>query len=124
MKAGMKERKEWAIRHDRCWVCAAKEYQGFPLETHEIERRSQAPKRWMYKCNYFRACKKCHMDELATMSHARQLAYKHIYDHDEFDLEGWLRLRDPELLAPRRVTAQEIADQVIQLQEEGHPRWI
>lgn len=123
MKAGTEERRTWAIRHDRCWVCGAKDYRGFPLETHEMERRSQAPKRWMHKCNYFRACKICHMDDLAAMSHAKQLAYKYIYDHDEFDREGWLRLRDPRLKAPLRVTAKEIADKVMQLQEEGHPKW-
>ena len=104
------QRNLWASEFEFCWVCGGKDYQGWPLETHEIERRSHAPKTCMHECNYFRACKKCHMDDLAAMPHAQQLAYKKEYDPERFDLEQWLRLRDPELRAPNRVTTEEVAE--------------
>jgi len=42
------------------------------------------------------------------MSHAEQLAYKLRCDPDHFDLDAWLRLRDPELRAPQRVRMEDI----------------
>ena len=63
------------------------------------------------------------MDDLAAMPHARQLAYKIIYDTDNFEIEGWLKLRDPELRAPRRVELREILDAFKELKKGGHPKW-
>ena len=108
MKAGTEERREWAIRHDRCWVCGAKNYRGFPLETHEIERRSHAAGRWAHPCNYLLVCNACHAETIPTMSHAMQLAIKWMNDPTNFDLDVWLRLRDPELTAPERVTMEDV----------------
>jgi hypothetical protein len=42
------------------------------------------------------------------MSHAEQLACKLKADRDHFDLDSWLRLRDPELYAPHRVRMEDI----------------
>lgn len=111
VKALMGERKEWAANQAKCWICGVSSYAGFPLETHEMERKSQAPHHaWANLNNYFCACKKCHMDDLAAMPHARQLAYKYIKDIENYDLESWLRLRDPDLKAPNRVMEDEVMD--------------
>jgi len=45
---------------------------------------------------------------LDTMSHQLQLAYKQKFDSDHYDLKKWLRIRDPELRAPDRVTQEEV----------------
>lgn len=104
----MTERRSWSMGYVACWVCG-RTPQVFPLETHEIERKSQAPwHRWADTCNYFRTCHSCHSDQLAAMPHARQLAYKYIHDPDNFNLDRWLRLKDPELRAPDRVTEEEV----------------
>jgi hypothetical protein len=108
-------RRDWAIEFDTCWICGSRDYAGWPLETHEIERRSQAPTRCMNVCNYFRTCKKCHMDDLAAMPHARQLAYKYMHDHESYDLQEWLKLRDPDLRAPNRVTQDEVDEWIQKL---------
>ena len=42
------------------------------------------------------------------MSHAEQLAVKWVNDPDNFDLDAWLRLRDPDLRAPTRVTMEDV----------------
>ena len=102
------QRRNWATEHPACWMCGKESYRGFPLETHEIERKSQAPSRWASPVNYFRTCKKCHMDDLAAMPHARQLAYKQRHDKENYNLDKWLRLRDPELKAPDRITQGEV----------------
>lgn len=102
-------------------MCGAGSHAGFPLETHEMERKSQAPNHaWAKEENYFRACKKCHMDDLAAMPHARQLAYKYIHDILHYDLESWLRIKDPELRAPNRVTEDEVMEYVYELVMEGN----
>lgn len=44
------------------------------------------------------------------MPHAQQLAFKMLRDPEHYDLEEWLRIRDPELRAPERVTQQEVDD--------------
>jgi hypothetical protein len=120
----MAARREWANERKFCWVCGASHHAGFPLETHEMERKSQAPYHaWANLNNYFCACKKCHMDDLAAMPHARQLAYKIIYDTHNFEIEGWLKLKDPELKAPRRVELKEILTHFKELKEKGHPKW-
>ena len=42
------------------------------------------------------------------MDHSKQLAVKLIKDFEHFNLMEWLRLRDPQLRAPERVTMDEI----------------
>lgn len=120
----MEERREWASLWNKCWVCGATHHAGFPLETHEMERKSQASHHtWAAKENYFCACKKCHMDDLAAMPHANQLAYKYIHDILHYDLNAWLRIKDPELRAPNRVTEDEVMEYVFNLTIEGHQPW-
>lgn len=73
-----------------------------------MERRSHAPESRDHGCNYFVVCSVCHQCDLDTMPHAKQLAYKQKWDPRHYDLEAWLRLRDPELKAPERVTQAEV----------------
>ncbi len=106
-------RIEWRLSLDeKCMVCGWVMNQcGFQwLETHEIERRSAAPTRWADPCNYLLVCNQCHGERITLMSHAEQLAVKWKKDPSNFNLEDWLRLRDPELRAPLRVTLEEIGE--------------
>lgn len=116
----MDERREWAEKHPRCWICNATSHAGFPLETHEIEKRSQAPHhKWASLVNYFRVCKKCHMDDVEDMTHAEQLAYKRVYDPENYDRIEWMKLKDPELKAPKRVEAWEVKEAHEKFQKRG-----
>ena len=80
----------------------------YGLQIHEIERRSHAAFRWGVRCNYLLACQPCHMGPLDYAPHEQQLACKLLCDPDHFDLEEWLRIRDPELRAPERVTLRDV----------------
>lgn len=91
----------------RCMACGESP-RWPPLAVHEIERRSHAPRSWAHRCNYLLVCTACHEGPFATMPHAQQLAYKLIADPEGFDLQAWLRLGDPELRAPNRVTMDEV----------------
>lgn len=44
-----------------------------------------------------------------NLSDAQQLAIKLVHDPRYFDLSAWLRIGDPELNAPDRVTMTDIA---------------
>jgi len=105
------DREGWRLEMPpQCMICGWKEHSG-PyqwLETHEIERRSQAAARWAHRCNYLLLCNHCHHERIPLMGHAEQLAYKLKADRDHFDLDSWLRLRDPELRAPHRVRMEDI----------------
>lgn len=78
------------------------------LEVHEIQPRSQAAGRWAHHSNYLLTCNHCHANTLASMPHAEQLAIKLVKDADHFDLDAWLRIKDPELRAPDRVTMDDV----------------
>ena len=95
-----------------CMICDWYENSGQYrwLETHEIERRSHAPTRWAHRCNYLLLCNQCHHERIPLMSHAEQLAFKWNRDRKHFDLDGWLRLRDPDLNAPNRVSMEDIGE--------------
>lgn len=86
-------------------------------EVHEIERRSHAPMRWACRSNYLFVCQHCHSTKLDTMPHAEQLAYKAMMDPECYDLEKWLRIRDPGLRAPERVTQEEVDRFLVVLRE-------
>ena len=104
-------RIEWRLSvADKCMLCEWSEQRcGFRwLETHEIERRSPAAGRWAHPCNYLLLGNFCHAETIPTMSHAEQLAVKWVNDPDNFDLDAWLRLRDPDLRAPTRVTMEDV----------------
>ncbi len=117
----------WRSLFDKCWMCGRKVY----LEIHHIERRSQAARRGEYDIeeNWFLACERCHSMSLATMAHREQLAYKWRFDKcgwetlDEF-LERWLRIRDPHMRAPERVTDEDILSSYVELFDWEHePGW-
>jgi len=95
-----------------CWVCESAQR----LTIHHIERRSHA-KEPDQECNLFLACLGCHGTDLATMPHARQLAYKQIHDPEHYDLAQWLLVRNPDGSAPLRVTQDEVDQHVQQLRE-------
>lgn len=81
------------------------------LETHEIERRSQAPGRWGQMCNYLLLCGLCHhgpFDSLLQRPHAYQLAIKSLKDGKRYRLARWLKVGDKKLAAPNRVTQAEV----------------
>jgi len=52
------------------------------------------------------------------MPHHRQLAYKLLADPKNYDLDSWLKIRDPDLRAPIRVTQQEVDEAVEALNGE------
>jgi len=104
------EREAWrASMPGNCMYCGTLECNAWPgLDVHEIERKSHAPKSWGNTANYLKICRSCHDGPFATMDHSRQLAIKLIKDFEHFDLLEWLRIRDPQLQAPDRVTMDEI----------------
>ena len=106
--ATIQDREQW--RHAQIPVCMYCDAQRdwLPLSVHEIERRSHSTKRWASNCNLLLLCTRCHMDYFATMAHAKQLAVKYMKDRLHYDLDAWLRLRDPGLSAPNRVTQVEV----------------
>lgn len=104
-RARWKERTAKRLR-GRCMGCGLVSW--WPLEVHEVERRSQAPTRWKHTCNYLLLCANCHGREFDSMPHAKQLAHKLYWDAGCFDLDAWLRLKDPTLKAPQRVTLAEV----------------
>lgn len=114
------ERQSWReSMRPECMYCYRAEYGGTWLEVHEIERKSQAAGRWGERCNYLLLCPSCHATHFASMPHARQLAVKLINDPKHFCLASWLRIKDPELKAPERVTLEDVvAHVVLELTEE------
>ena len=126
------DRQMWQTQQPQHCMFCGKSPKWPPLAVHEIERRSHAPKRWANRCNYLLLCQECHSGPFATMPHAKQLAVKWIADRMNYDLEGWIRLRDPHLLAPKRVTQQEVDSSIeelsrrIQRREDpkGNASWI
>jgi len=104
------DRRAWAcdtatrLNH-RCMGCGR---QKWNLHIHEIERRSQAPRRWCHRSNFLLLCQDCHSGEFDAMAHPRQLAHKLWWDAENYDLDAWLRLRDPELKAPLRVMSGSV----------------
>ena len=98
------EKLEWRLtRFPACMLCGS-EGGHFPLAVHEIERRGHAPTRWANPANYILCCTSCHEGPLATMP----LAWKSLKDSDNYDLQAWLRIKDPGLRAPNRVTQEEV----------------
>ena len=117
--AQQRTRKEWAESvWTRIRVCMGCGRRPAWYEVHEMERRSQAPKTWAHPCNYLLLCRACHAGPFATMEHAEQLAHKLYWDKEHFDLEAWLRLKDKELVAPRRVTLAEVLEYMWRLVDQ------
>ncbi len=100
------DREAWrAEMPQACMYCG----RDFMLQVHEIERRGQAGTRWGQRCNYLLLCEICHAGPFATMPHEAQLAVKLVADGKHFNLTEWLRIKDPELRAPERITFEDIA---------------
>jgi 5-methylcytosine-specific restriction endonuclease McrA len=109
----LQDRDQWRLEQLQvCMYCGGND-SFLPLQVHEIERRSHTPKRWDNRANYLLLCGPCHSGPFATMPHAQQLAVKLIRDPENYNLDAWLRLRDPELRAPNRVTQNEVDNFVI-----------
>lgn len=105
-------RREWANGFGYCFVC-----RGPACDIHEIERKSHAPAfQWAHTCNYMSVCRTCHDGPLATMRHARQLAFKLLSDAEHFDLEIWNQLREGD--GPPRVTLSDVIDEIEPIMEE------
>lgn len=106
------ERVAWARRKKQaCMACGATNV--WPaLQIHEIERRAHCPDTWCHPSNLLYLCEPCHAGDFASMPHARQLAVKWLADPDGFHLMHWLRLKDPLLRAPHRVTMAEVMEWV------------
>lgn len=104
------DREAWRRSVPQVCMYCGKRPRGRGLQVHEIERRSHAPRTWANPCNYLLVCHECHAGAFATMSHAAQLAVKLLLDEPNFCLDAWLRLRDPELKAPLRVTMGEVLE--------------
>lgn len=78
------------------------------FEVHEILSRAQAPNAWGFRANYLKLCQLCH-PKVAAMPHAWQLALKKKRDAVHYDLDEWLRRRNPEAMA--YVTVDEVLEQ-------------
>lgn len=108
MKKLNEDREQWRIEQLQvCMYCGGNR-SFLPLQVHEIERRSQAPTRWNHRANLLLLCETCHSGPFATMPHSDQLAVKMVADPENYNLEAWLRLKDPQLRAPNRVTQSEV----------------
>lgn len=102
------DRLDWRLtRFPACMRCGGGAAY-FPLSVHEIERRGHAPRRWANRANYLLVCVFCHEGAFAAMPHAEQLAWKFHSDPECYDLDVWLRIKDPTLRAPNRVTQAEV----------------
>lgn len=110
-----KDRADWArTRFPACMCCGGDG--GFTgLQIHEITRRSQASTRWGCRSSFLLLCQECHSGEFAAMPHVFQLAYKKVKDPEFYDLQKWLRISDPELKAPRRVTEEEVDEAIVSI---------
>lgn len=71
-------RDEWSVQFDRCMRCNG-DGAWLGLQTHEIERKGQAPNKWAHEVNYLRVCYPCHL-EVGRWPHAKQLAFKWTHD--------------------------------------------
>ena len=109
------DRSTWKREQlSRCMFCGLSPH--WPeLQVHEIERRSQAPRTWAQRCNFLLLCQSCHAGPFATMPHAKQLALKYLRDPLHYDLQEWLRIKDPTCRAPARVTQEEVDQFVVEL---------
>lgn len=111
------ERAAWKSAFSRCMWCGGSDI----LDVHEIERRSAAPRSWGTTCNYVVACgslssNNCHEKVFGTLSHAVQLAVKLLRNPTAYDLQSWLKISDPDLRAPLRVTQKEVDKEAKKLQ--------
>lgn len=94
----------WRQSQRKCWLCN----KTWACDLHHVERRSHGSTADQ-PCNWFAACRECHDGPLAAkVKHPEQLCLKMLADPMHFSLERWLRIADPELRAPCRVTFHDI----------------
>lgn len=107
------DRNEWKESvPQRCMNCGrepGKRYGGREtvqwLEIHEICSRAHLPNAWWFRANGLLLCHFCHA-KVAALSHAEQLAIKMRADPKHYDLQEWLRRRNP--AAMNYVTNEEV----------------
>lgn len=96
-----KDRMAWRDEMpDLCMYCRHREgayatdggYRWF--EVHEILSRAQAPNNWGFRANYLKLCQFCH-PKVAALPHAEQLAIKKLRDRKHYNLDVWLKRRNP-----------------------------
>lgn len=116
------DRNAWAAEQEQvCWVCGRPPlpHMGYDgLDIHEIQSRATAPKNWGWRCNYLLTHRRCHDELHSSIRHPKALALKWLYDRPNFSLSQWIRIRYPDNRAPERVTAAEVAAEVLEITEE------
>ncbi len=87
------DRNAWGWEQPRCHNCGVRDpWPG--LQTHEIERKAQAPLNWAHRCNYLRLCNECHFIGFnSNTTHAEQLAVKQVADPEHYDLTEFLKIK-------------------------------
>ena len=91
----------------KCWWCGVELYGR--REVHHVERRSHAPRdRRDHPANLFVTCPECHRGVLDFADQSQVLARKMLRDPENFDLKTFLRIADPSLNAPERISLREI----------------
>lgn len=100
-------RDEMPQRCMRCWEKVELGTFRWP-EIHEILTRGQAPNNWGFRANYLLLCNPCHLvhDPVQNWTHARQLGLKRLRDPKHYDLQEWLRRRNPRAMT--YVTEDEV----------------
>ena len=100
------DRNEWCdSMPPKCMRCGRPWHKFRWPEIHEILTRAQAPGAWGFRANYLALCNPCHA-LVQNMPHAEQLAIKKRADPKNYDLDDWLRRRNPK--AMRYVTEEEV----------------
>lgn len=97
------DRNNWkASIEQRCWWCGRYEHElQLPsrLEINEITPRSAAPNRWWHRCNGSLVCTSCHEQYGHAASDLQWLARKQRFDREHYDLQEWLRMRNPRAMS-------------------------
>jgi hypothetical protein len=94
---------------NKCMCCQKPLIPQLVPHCHEIETKAVATgNAWNHPCNFLKLCGECHQGRIPYWGRAKQLALKLARDFDRFDLCAWLRIKDPDLNAPDRVTIDDI----------------
>ena len=107
------DREEWrALMPMVCMDCGIQQRHAPRkfLEIHEILTRASLPGAWYFRANIILLCGPCHFKQQARNkeSMTRCLAVKALRDPLHYDLELWLKTRNPK--AMQYITQEEIDD--------------
>ena len=109
------DRTEWSHGFFWCWICGWTTRKRWPhkswlphLETHEMVRKSQSPRKWCHPANFFRVCQHCHQEDIPYLSLARQLAYKKMHDSDNYSVSEIIRILGR---GPDAVTEEDVLNE-------------